>query len=1685
MTEFNAAETAQDNAQIAQDNAQTQYNNAESNLNTATATLATDPGNQAFQDAVDIARTEEAAAQSNLDAATTTNTTATQLLDTERTELNTALTEKDTANQAVIDFNQDISDLNQDISDATTAKDGYDQKIAEGEAKIADAIKNGYDLGKATFANGVGSAIFNFVHVGVGRLQKYTFDGKDNSGYWGAGNITNSSFAKVIKNVFGKVENESIFTDGFKNTLEALKKTDNTPLTANEMGSIQLISAGLKLEVHNAAENFKYNEDGTLQDSKNGKSADDVATSFKNFDDKYSELAGAIEDSKNDPSNYLKRLNIKTSFAQLKTSIENIHNLRTAGAHNSTLDNSLKMLDVMERASSEDFDKTVIASPFNKNKEIVFDKDVMAASKIVGESGTNATTDRYLVIEKVYLDQDGKKVVTSPYINAPEDAKVITLRQYGNVFTQIIEGKEIRAEGQQDSQSPTDNLNKLMKSLTDIDINNNKLSSIIEKTSAIQSGHTPVSLALVGMSIHLYATTAYENTPVNQWQDFTTEQKDELSRSANEDNKKAMSNYDHQIIMVMEGEKVVKDSAYKLASKHPDASTIIFMDKQGNTQHVYGTKIEDLSNKKLRITAVAHGREDNTKTLGGRSVQEFSEEIKTLKATLDNSNSIDRVALLGCNLGEGHDKLSESDYGKNLITALKNDGIQTTVSVRNTFVAIAEDGRKGTSQSANKGSWLNNDSSAKTIYSINTNGDVVSGQKAQSGNVYYANDIDNPNKKSIGLEESNRLVSEDRGNIEDVDFNKVGDSLSNDTVNPNDPTGKNTKVIDNEKMADIDDSIKKIGDSDSPQRQKQKEEFDSSINDAKTAKKTTAQKLASIGANIQINVGDGEHTTLYYGSNNIDIKIGDGGHKTAMFGDNNALVSIGDRGDTTVTAEAGGYTAFEGAQIVIGQRNIAYNYGDRNDFIVMLDKSVPIIPLLNPFEGAAGISTTLKKMAEANGAEQEALWTFDKAKTFSKSMSVLDITSTVEYTSLLDVGSESDISDRGIKYDAEATLNNAINGGGAEGPVSKEKMEKMKLKDKAKAKLKNATASVANTSINFTVAGRGSDIVLANGNFSFIFADNIQSALDTTIASLFGVMQQGFSSTGAPTNTFTFSPKDLKTQLGNSIKNRLASLTEDITVGELMNYAYTQDGHVYAQDGRNVDVGNILGELFTTIIPESYKGLIDTMTNPSKIINTIKTMGGTGVDMIKNGLGALGLPVSSEEPSTTEETSTQTQATGTNEEETQGKSFGFSGLKMPSFFDVLKIPTMLTKIPTLVEDLGKTLTDDVDNMKDKMLEFFTQTGYMKDDGDLVVSQGSQNFVWGGHGQDLIALLGVNNNVWAGEGDDVGYLMGEGNTFSGNNGNDTAVMMGQNHMFIGGAGNDLAVASGRYNNLFGGAGNDQLWAFGTRGLIKGGAGDDYIVSTGNNHDINAGSGDDYSVTIGSGHQVHLGEGNDQAKIFGNKNKLVAGVGKDTIDVYSYDSIIQTDNGNDTVMARAKSKNNNIYTGNGNDTIFIGGLNNTYSAGSGEDIFVMTSQNIEGTITDIEASDLLVFNNFSYKNLWFEQSGNDLTIHNYNGETSDAADSQDWFEEFGALKIDDYFENDSKRAAIVTSVKTNSAGEIVEYEYLDNNTFDKLVEIMASSDKTKGSDGFMTGKSTEFQNDVSLAWSQRTDATRIIA
>jgi RTX toxin RtxA len=348
----------------------------------------------------------------------------------------------------------------------------------------------------------------------------------------------------------------------------------------------------------------------------------------------------------------------------------------------------------------------------------------------------------------------------------------------------------------------------------------------------------------------------------------------------------------------------------------------------------------------------------------------------------------------------------------------------------------------------------------------------------------------------------------------------------------------------------------------------------------------------------------------------------------------------------------------------------------------------------------------------------------------------------------------------------------------------------------------------------------------------------------------------------------------------------MAEKAEDTTFGDILGYQYIDSGEFYKTETSTPDLSmsDMLKELLGTV-SDTFDNSIQAISEPARIINALESGVESIEDMGENTLEALGIKDKDDEDDDDDDddddndSENSNNVTGDNEESSDGteksnEAFGFSGLKLPSLFDFYapNLFETLGNLPELAETLASSIAIDSANMKDKVVEFFSDIGYMTNDGDLFFNIGAQNFAWGGDGKDLFALMGTNNNVWGGKGDDVAYVIGEGNTISGNEGDDNAVFVGQNHMFIGGEGDDIGVASGRYNVLFGGTGADQLWAFGEGAYIAGNEGNDYLVSTGNYGKIYGHSGDDIGVVIGAYNVMSLGEGDDHGKVFGNKNTV---------------------------------------------------------------------------------------------------------------------------------------------------------------------------------------------------------------------
>ncbi|EHE6923478.1 MARTX multifunctional-autoprocessing repeats-in-toxin holotoxin RtxA [Vibrio cholerae] len=1078
--------------------------------------------------------------------------------------------------------------------------------------------------------------------------------------------------------------------------------------------------------------------------------------------------------------------------------------------------------------------------------------------------------------------------------------------------------------------------------------------------------------------------------------------------------------FDGQIIVQMENDDVVAKAAANLAGKHPESSVVVQLDSDGNYRVVYGdpSKLDG----KLRWQLVGHGRdhsESNNTRLSGYSADELAVKLAKFQQSFNQAENInnkpDHISIVGCSL-VSDDK--QKGFGHQFINAMDANGLRVDVSVRSSELAVDEAGRKHTKDA--NGDWVQKAENNKVSLSWDAQGEVVA--------------KDEPIRNGIA-----------EG---DIDLSRIG--VNNVDEPARGAIGDNSDVFD------------------APEKR---------IPETEVIANSSSSNQLSYSGNIQVNVGEGEFTAVNWGTSNVSIKVGTGGFKSLAFGDNNVMVHIGD-GESKHSVDIGGYQALEGAQMFLGNRNVSFNFGHSNDLILMMDKSIPTPPLVNPFDGAARISGVLQGIAMSGEGEdwlaaQEQQWTLSGAKKFVKDMSGLDQSSSVDYTTLVELDSQNERDSRGLKHDAEATLNKQYNqwlsGNGNSGTSQLSRADK----------LRQANEKLA---FNFAVGGQGADIQVTTGNWNFMFGDNIQSILDTNLGSLFGLMTQQFTATGQAKTTFTYTPQDLPRQLKNKLLGQLAGVGAETTLADIFGVDYTASGQIVSRNGQAVDGVAILKEMLE-VIGEFSGDQLQAFVDPAKLLDSLKAGIDMGADGIKSfaethglkekapeeekdnsSVSVNGANVNSAQGATVADGNTETA-------ETQDRAFGFNSLNLPNLFATIFSQDKQKEMKSLVENLKQNLTADLLNMKEKTFDFLRNSGHLQGDGDINISLGNYNFNWGGDGKDLGAYLGDNNNFWGGRGDDVFYATGTSNIFTGGEGNDMGVLMGRENMMFGGDGNDTAVVAGRINHVFLGAGDDQSFVFGEGGEIDTGSGRDYVVTSGNFNRVDTGDDQDYSVTIGNNNQVELGAGNDFANVFGNYNRINAGAGNDVVKLMGYHAVLNGGDGDDHLIAAAISKFSQFNGGEGRDLMVLGGYQNTFKGGTDVDSFVVSGDVIDNLVEDIRSEDNIVFNGIDWQKLWFERSGYDLKLSILRDPSNDSDQSK--FEHIGSVTFSDYF--NGNRAQVVIGMSEKDLSGEREYTMLSDSAIDALVQAMSGFEPQAGDNGFIDSLESKSQAAISMAWS----------
>ncbi|NHB63655.1 MARTX multifunctional-autoprocessing repeats-in-toxin holotoxin RtxA [Photorhabdus sp. RW14-46] len=1064
--------------------------------------------------------------------------------------------------------------------------------------------------------------------------------------------------------------------------------------------------------------------------------------------------------------------------------------------------------------------------------------------------------------------------------------------------------------------------------------------------------------------------------------------------------------FSHQVIIQMEDDPVVAKAVANLAGKHPDSSVVVQLDADGKYRVVYGDSAR-LSGK-LRWQIVGHGRDtsaQNNIRLSGYTADELAVRLKQFSHDLKPVGKLDHISLVGCSL-ISDDK--RDGFARRFITALDKQGIRSHVSARRSEVAIDATGRKLTRDANNQ--WVNNLPDNKIVFEWNKQGELT------------------PRTERVirGITES------------DITLAKVG------------YTGAD--VVTRGAVADYRYPFT------APKKRENTIQIDAN---------NKSNNQLSYSGNIQVNVGEGEFTALNWGTSNVGIKVGNGGFKSLAFGDNNVMVHLGD-GDSKHSFDIRGYQALEGAQMFIGNRNVSFNQGSSNDLIVMMDKSMPTPPLVNPFDGVMHVTGVLQSIAHF-GEERDGLiaqdqqWTLTGASKFVRDMSGLDQTSSVNYKTLVELDLQHERSSRGVKRDIETTLNKKYHQWLTRNVTDMGTMSRANRFRQANEKL----------AFNFAVGGQGADIQVTAGNWNFMFGDHIQSILDTNLGSLFGLMTQQYSATGMVKTTFTYHPQDLPRQLKNKLLGRLASVNEETTLADIFGVNYTAEGQMVSRTGEPVDGEAILREMLA-VIAEFSGDQLKAFTNPKKLLDGLKAGMDMGADGIRSFAESHGLQGKAPDENHTPESPVSVDGKRAQADDKAKPAFGFNSLNLPNLFATMFSKDKQTEMHSLVTHLKENLTADLLNMEEKTFDFLRNSGHLHDDGDIHISLGNYNFNWGGDGKDLGAYLGDNNNFWGGRGDDVYYSIGTSNLFTGGEGDDLGVLMGRENWMFGGHGDDTAVVAGRINHVFMGEGNDQAFVFGEGGFIEAGNGQDYVVASGNYNRVDSGEGQDYVVTIGNNNQIELGEGNDFARVFGNDNRIDGYFGNDAIKLMGYHAVINGGEGDDHLIAAAISKFSEFNGGDGQDLLVLGGYQNRFHGGSGADSFMVSGEVIDTSVNDISAEDMILLNNVDWRNLWLQRSGYDLVL-SVKCQTRDN-DAQGVFESVGSVTFDNYF--NGNRAKLVTQIGDKNALGKREFTALSDNVVDSLIQAMSSFAPTVGDNGFIEGLESQAKVAITTAW---TDVT----
>ncbi|XP_028314257.1 uncharacterized protein LOC114470317 isoform X2 [Gouania willdenowi] len=205
--------------------------------------------------------------------------------------------------------------------------------------------------------------------------------------------------------------------------------------------------------------------------------------------------------------------------------------------------------------------------------------------------------------------------------------------------------------------------------------------------------------------------------------------------------------YDHQQILVLQKDQAVKDAAFALYKKHPEASSVYILD-QNQRPMLISEKATPLS-QNSRLVLVGHGWRDGSgeTKLSGFTYQDIAQIVQK---TSREGGKIKTISVVGCEVG------SDTGFIKNLMKELHKTGIETELHMRDAMLQVLHTGEKITQKVSSDGvQWMHKDESKKVVAAFDKNGKIIIRRESGSeGKAIFTNERDvlgakkiNPNKK--------------------------------------------------------------------------------------------------------------------------------------------------------------------------------------------------------------------------------------------------------------------------------------------------------------------------------------------------------------------------------------------------------------------------------------------------------------------------------------------------------------------------------------------------------------------------------------------------------------------------------------------------------------------------------------------------------------------------------------------------------------------------------------------------------------------------------------------------------------------------------------------------------------------------------------------------------------------------